>query len=445
MKSTELPPAGATIAPPAGEPPPEGALTEVLPQAFVSVPVEHPGRYAAPSSDPFDGLIGRGGMGLVRRVLDRALGRMVVRKELLPEIRSGGPTEARLMREARITGSLEHPSIVPVYDLGCDASGRLFYTTREIRGRTLAVAMEQAGPLHERLGLLGHFVALCQAIAYAHDQGVIHRDIKPHNVMVGPFGETVVLDWGIARRLDDTQDPSPVKELVRPRPLTRTPARNETLDEFLTNAEDSPSRPPATEAQPGPANDPRTREGSVLGTPWYMAPELAKGHISKAGPRSDIFSLGAVLYQLLTGVAPYEQEDAGAAEVIELARRCEIKPVLERAPLAPPELAAIAEKALRKDPNERYDSAGQMARDIDAWRDGRRVSVYAYSSLELVRNFVLRNKALSVITLALALSLQPASSSRAWPGCAPKSTGSRPLPPGKRRRPRRALYTMGSR
>src|SRR5579859_3948886 len=189
-------------------PAPRDSLTETIearalampsPQSSSSVEVtnEHAGRYVADAGE-----LGRGGIGRVFAALDRHLQREVAVKELLTDGESGAPLAdamARFLREARVTGQLEHPNIVPVYELGQRANGTLYYTMRVVRGRTLAQAIADAKTLDVRLSLVNHFSGLCQAIAYAHSRGVVHRDVKPQNVMIGEFGETVVLDWGTSK------------------------------------------------------------------------------------------------------------------------------------------------------------------------------------------------------------------------------------------------------
>jgi len=184
----------------------QGAIRLDLPSDDVPGVYETPGRYTGESEHA------RGGMGRVLLVHDQHLGRDVALKELLPHLASESepesdrpspvrlsvPLVARFLQEARITGQLEHPSIVPVYELGRRRDGSLYYTMKLVRGKTLAQAIHEAGSLRERLKLLPHFLDLCQAIAYAHSRGVIHRDLKPENVLVGEFGETVVIDWGLA-------------------------------------------------------------------------------------------------------------------------------------------------------------------------------------------------------------------------------------------------------
>jgi len=272
---------------------------------------------AALSADPppgerYDrlGLIGVGGMGRVYLARDRWLGRLVALKEALDE-----RLATRLAREVRVTAGLEHPGIVTVYDEGRGADGRMFYTMRLMRGRPLAQRLAECTSLSTRLDLLTHYLDACQALAYAHAQGVVHCDIKPANVMLGAYGETQVVDWGLARRLAD------------------------------------------------PCEDP---PGAVLGTPAYMSPEQARGQ--PADPRSDVWSLGVVLHELLSG--------AHASPKAPLPRD------------VPPELAAIVARATSPDPRVRYLEAGALAADVAAYLDGRRVDAHRYSALEIGLRFL---------------------------------------------------------
>lgn len=316
-----------------------------------------------------DAEVGRGGLGVVRSAFDRHLGREVAVKELLtkgtktaagtPATGSTSEMVARFMREARVTAQIEHPNIVPVYELGRREDGTLYYTMRLVRGRTLKSALHDAMDLSERLVLLGHFVDLCQAIAYAHSRGVIHRDIKPDNVMIGEFGETMVLDWGVAkvRGKDDIRG----RELVR---------EIELLQEQRSAAETLP--------------------GAAFGTPAYMSPEQAEGRIDEIDERSDVWSLGVVLFQLLTGKLPITGNNL--AMVLMNVARGDTPPIREVAPEAPAELAAVVERALAKEPSDRYQSAKELADEIEAYRSGSKVDAYDYSSLELVRRFLDRNR-----------------------------------------------------
>jgi len=328
------------------------------------VPVEREGQYARLDE------LGRGGQSIVWRALDRFVGREVALKELTSPgaEKSSGSTRAaraRFLREARLTAQLDHPGIVAVHELARRPDGTLYSAQKLVRGRTLKVALAHCRTLSQRLEMLPHLVAAAQAVAYAHGRSVVHRDLKPSNVMVGPYGETVVVDWGLAKRRGETEAASP----------TPTPDSSPEL----------------------------TQAGVALGTPSYMSPEQARGDLQAIDERSDVFSLGAMLYELLTGRPPFQGLDT--TQVIEAVRSGHIVPVRVVCPEAPPELAAIAERALRRDPAERYPDAAAFASELLAYRSGARVEAYAYGSLELARKFVQRNPALSVAIAASMLIL----------------------------------------
>ncbi len=354
--------AGAAVGP--GEP--QDAVTE-----------ENRGRYSLGDE------CGRGGQARVLLAVDRHIGREIAWKEMLAaadgpstSAASGSsrshPASLRFLREARITGQLEHPNIVPVHEVGRRADGSLYYTMRLVRGRTLAAALAACATLGERLRLLESFVAVCHAIAFAHSRGVIHRDIKPDNVMVGEHGETVVLDWGLAKAHG--------REDVRGRDLERQLER-------LRRAGDS-----------------HTMDGAALGTPSYMSPEQAAGEVEAIDERSDVWSLGAVLYEILCGRPPHSGETP--FEIVGRAMAEPVQPVAERNPAAPPELAAVAEKALAREPAVRYTSAGALAEEVSHYLTGGRVRAYAYSSWDLLKRFAAKNKlAMAAAGLALAVVL----------------------------------------
>jgi serine/threonine protein kinase len=290
---------------------------------------EAPGRYAWSEE-----VLGEGSIGRVRLAVDGFLQREVAIKELVSpgQGRTADDRLARFFREARIAARLEHPGVVPIYELGQRPDGSAYYAMKRVRGRTLGAAMGEAASMQARLRLVPNVIALCQTLAYAHSAGVIHRDIKPANVMVGAFGETLVIDWGLARA-SWVNDPG------------------------------------ASEAEPAT----RTLPGQAIGTPSYMSPEQARGAVHLVGPRSDVWSLGAVLYELLTGRPPYVGENA--MQVLRKVGKEPPPPVMMGAPQAPPGLAAIAEKALQLDPEARYSSAAAMAEDLSAWLAGQPISL----------------------------------------------------------------------
>ncbi|HUC07923.1 MAG TPA: serine/threonine-protein kinase, partial [Solirubrobacterales bacterium] len=326
---------------------------------------EHPGRYEVRRE------FGRGGMSVVYLAFDSHVGREVAFKQLLKNVIEQAEKQgtlgrtflARFMREARITGQLEHPSIVPVYETGRREDGSLYYTQKLIRGRTLTKAFKEAKDLPGRLKLLSHVVDLCQAIGYAHVRGVIHRDIKPDNVMLGEFGETVVLDWGIARVIHE----------------------------------------PDHDREMNVDNNDETQEGDVLGTPSYMSPEQAFGRQTQVDEQSDVWSCGAVLYELLTGIPPFTGKTP--IQIIMKVQKDPVIPVRQLCPEAPPELAAVAERALTRDKKLRYKRAKQLADDIEAFQSGARVTAYEYSSLQLLKRFIKKNKTVSIVSLVALIAI----------------------------------------
>lgn len=341
---------------------------------------EPPGRYTLLSHHA------KGGMGRVLLVHDAFLGRNIALKELLF---AGAPSASpektekntgtssvmnRFLQEARITGQLEHPSIVPVYELGRRDDGTPYYTMKLVKGKTLAQALRDCKDLNARLQLLPHFMDLCQAIAYAHSRSVIHRDIKPSNVMVGQFGETVVLDWGLAKRRD-------VKDV-----------NEEDIAESLRFLEMDD-----TESLE------KTSYGRALGTPQYMSPEQAEGRIEAIDERSDIYSLGAVLYEILTGATPFSGKNT--RDVLSQVIQSDITPIAQAAPDAPPELAEICAKAMQRASQARYQSTKELVDDVHRFVTGRLVSVYSYSLREIFLRYYRKHKAAVNAAAVCLLSL----------------------------------------
>ncbi|MCC6489047.1 MAG: serine/threonine protein kinase, partial [Candidatus Hydrogenedentes bacterium] len=332
---------------------------------------EAPGRYTHPSE------YARGGVGRVLLVHDQHLGRDIALKELLPNVQFEGSTVkageqtpiqaslslmTRFLQEARITGQLEHPSIVPVYELGRRKDGTIYYTMKLVRGTTLTASLKKGGNLEERLKLLPNFLDLCHAIGYAHSRGIIHRDIKPNNVMIGEFGETVVLDWGLAK--------------IRGQEDAHAGEMEQTLRSLKLLAE---------------AKAVETANGQVLGTPVFMPPEQARGEIDAITERSDVYALGAVLYSILTGQFPYSGRNA--SEVLRKVMAHEPAPVESIEPHAPPELVAICRRAMHRNAEKRYADGKEVAEEISRFLSGALVGAYEYGFTEHLRRFVQRHKA----------------------------------------------------
>jgi WD40 repeat protein len=320
------------------------------------------------------GEVAKGGFGRILEAEDRTLNRRVAIKEL----RVANRGQARFEREALITARLQHPSIVPLHELGRWESGEPYYTMRLVTGRPLDDVIAGATTLDERLALLPHVIAVADAIAYAHRQHIIHRDLKPANVLVGEFGETVVIDWGVAKDLSDPSTDG---------------------DEL-----DGPYRAPALVAR-------LTQAGEVIGTPVYMAPEQAMG--KALDERADVYAIGAILYQLLTGVWPHH--GASSSQVIErLVAGSSIPSVNTLQPAVPPDLATIVGTAMQHDRAARYRTAGELAADLRRFQTGQLVAAYHYSRPQLVTRWLRRHRAVVGVaaTLLVALGITATASVR---------------------------------
>jgi WD40 repeat protein len=322
------------------------------------MPLVDPARYA------IAGELAHGGIGRILRARDLQLDRPVAIKEMLAPSREA---EARFVAEALVTARLQHPSIVPVYEAGRWPGGEPFYAMKLVSGRSLADVIAERTTLEERLALLPHVLAVAEAMAYAHSERIIHRDLKPANVLVGAFGETVVIDWGLA------------KDLSR-----------EGVGEPVGTAD------PAAGAQDGGL----TRVGTVMGTPAYMPPEQAAG--LPVDERADVYALGAILYHLLAGTRPY---DGGSSEqVLQKVVKGPPPPLTSRQRCIPVDLLAIVAKAMAREPSQRYATASEFAEDLRRFQTGQIVGAYQYTRVELLRRFIRRYRAtVSVTAVALLL------------------------------------------
>ena len=341
--------------------------------------------------------IGQGGMGSVLEVRDEDLRRDLAMKVTSRSVRPGdGADVARFLEEAQITGQLDHPGIVPVHELGLDPEGRVYFTMKLVKGRTLAEVLYTARDGRDgwtQAKVLGAIQRVCEAMAYAHEKGVVHRDLKPANVMIGAFGEVYVMDWGLARVVG-----APDRRDVRLRfaepdqPREAAPRRSslETDRDELRKA--SPSSPLLT------------MDGQVVGTPAYMPPEQAAGRVDEIGPHSDVYSVGAMIYHLLAGDPPYT--GSGAREVWLRACAGPPPPIEALAPRAPPELLAICSKAMQRDWRGRYRDMKEMAADLAAFLEGRVVRAYETGAIAEAKKWIRRNRELAAsIAAAVALAI----------------------------------------
>lgn len=289
------------------------------------------------------GEIARGGMGVVLKGRDIDLGRDVAVKVLLEKHRDSTEMVRRFVEEAQIAGQLQHPGVVPVYELGRLPDGRLYIAMKLIRGRTLAALLEgRQGADEDRARYLAVFEQLCQAMAYAHNCGVVHRDLKPSNVMVGGFGEVQVMDWGLAKVID----------------------RGGVADERRSLPSQAEIEPVRTLRTGSSADE--SQAGSVLGTPGYMAPEQARGLLDTLDERADVFGLGAILCEILTALPPYTGPSGD--EVYSKAARADLAEALARLDGcgAEAEVVALAKSCLASAPRDRPRDAGVVAAGLTA-------------------------------------------------------------------------------
>lgn len=318
------------------------------------------------------GEIAVGGIGRIRRAREDRLGRPVAIKELLGE--ASPVVEARFVREALITARLQHPSIIPIYEAGRWPSGELFYAMKLVAGRSLAEVLEGRS-YAQRLELLPHVLAVAEAIAYAHSRHILHRDLKPSNILVGEFGETLVIDWGLAKDLSEYQQP-PVAGLA--------PSRGPAFDSY---------------SRDGTTYESLTMTGAVIGTPAYMPPEQAAG--TAVDERADVYAIGAILYHVLAGCPPY-----GGSSPMDVVRQVLTGPP---APLQQQQrgiaqdLSTIVEKAMARARRTRYPTALELADDLRRFQTGQIVGAHVYSSSDLVRRFAFRHRATLLVVALVAL------------------------------------------
>jgi serine/threonine protein kinase len=399
--------------------PMSGSTAGAAPGASPSATGTMIGRFA------LKGLHASGGLGEVFTARDTELNREVAVKRIKSRYADDAGSRRRFLTEAELTAKLDHPGVVPVFGLVNDVRGRPCYAMRFIRGETLKDEIdryhgnrktEDRGQKTEKADgddkpaeakpaeaftpacagvprsvafrhLLARFIATCQAVAYAHKKNIIHRDIKPANIMVGAFGETLVVDWGLAKSLDDGPD----------------------LDHVMKAA-----------AEAGFRNDPEatdlpshmTTAGTAVGTPSYMAPEQATGELDKVGPRSDIYALGATLFVILTGKTPVSGKTT--AEVLDSVRRGAYEPAAAVNPEAPKPLDAVCRKAMALRPEDRYATALDLAADVERWLSDEPVSCYRDPPLARLARWTRRHPARVAAAASLLLAGVIGAAGVAW-------------------------------
>ncbi len=324
-----------------------------------AVTAEQAGRYIFDDSGSRDSIMEITGLGRMLIAFDRHLGRQVAVRQMHPGAGVTSDTVKQFFREARMSAQLDHPNIVPVYELGKRKDGSYYYTMKLVRGETLAAKLKKCRVLEERLKYLPHFINLCHAVDYAHGRGVVHRDIRPDNVMMSEYGEIMLKGWGLAR----------VQQW-----LDWSGGEIGKISKLFLSEE---AKQPGIE--------------KAIGSPSYMCPERAAGKVEEIDERSDIWGLGSVLYEMLVGFPPYTGKSA-----FDIAKQ-----VLEDQVIAPRrvnidisrDLSSICEKALKRKKSARYKTAAEIVEDIEVYREGGRTKALDFSSKELMRRLASKNKA----------------------------------------------------
>ncbi len=360
--------------------------------------------HRAPTSRHVEGqVLGQGGMGIVLEVRDADLKRPLALKRLHPKRAEQADGDlgrhylARFLQEAQVTGQLAHPGIPPVHELSVDENGP-FFTMPVIRGQNLDEVFAKARTGADGWSIaraLGVLLKVCEAMSFAHAKRVVHRDLKPDNVRIGRFGEVYVMDWGLARVIGRDEI-----DLVRW-------SKTGPLSSVHTDRGDSD----------GDANAVlQTLDGDVLGTPYYMPPEQARGELERVGPRTDVYAVGGMLYLLLTGRAPYQPAEGRISPRTVLAAVLHGPPptVASIAPTADPDLVAVCEKAMSREIDGRYATMEELASDLQAWIDRRPIRASAPSVRHALRLFAERHKPAVVTAVAGLIMLLSAAVIFTW-------------------------------
>ena len=344
--------------------------------------------------------VAQGGMGVIHRVYDQDVRRYLAMKVILGKEGQRGSSKAgdtpdvdsrslgRFLEEAQVTGQLDHPGIVPVHELGVDESDRVYFTMKLVKGEDLRSVFERVHDPNDDgwnpTRALSLLLRVCEAMAYAHSKGVIHRDLKPSNIMVGKYGETYVMDWGLARVLGKKDQ----KDLrIRPDPGHTSTAVKSHRKGASGTTPDSPLI---------------TMDGDVVGTPAYMSPEQARGELDRIGPQSDVYALGAMLYHLLAGHMPYVHPGLVANQhaIWKWVQQGPPEPMHKVAKGSPAELVAICDKAMSRTMASRYGDMEELAVDLRAYLEHRVVAAYESGAIAELKKWVKRNKGITATAAA---------------------------------------------
>lgn len=348
--------------------------------------------------------IAHGGMGVIRRARDRRTGRDVAIKQILDgrlqsqSQRGRAASLLRFEREARLTAGLQHPSIVPVYEIGL-LEGMPFFAMKVVADTPLAALLSSKTTLAERLAVLPHVVDVADALAYAHSRGVIHRDLKPSNILVGEFGETVVIDWGLAKQLHASEDIALPEGLDAADGLVAPNTRSVADATLSVGLDEVPMH--IVQADGGAL----TVAGQAMGTAAYMPPEQATG--LPVDERADVYAIGAILYELLAGRPAYVPRAGSSDPVADVLERVRLQvrppPLSSMNPAPPRDLIAIVDKAMAVEPSHRYPSARELAADLTQFQAGQLVGAHEYSMGDLLRRWIRKHRApVAVAGVAIA-------------------------------------------